>query len=390
MDTNGIIPTVASGGDLPKKYIRTFEGDMQTLKEGGTPDLAPFNKESEFTEPKTSSTMPATVVSMQDTALPPDATGSPPPAPSKPKEEVVKPIPLQTYEGDFSKQMKDTKASMATVLAAEQDSATGEPQPSVPQSSSKSNRIYIIVGVVLLILGAGGAYYAYTLYSTAVTPVSIQPSVSAPIFVDEREQITGMGSVLAQAIEQSVAKPLAPNTVRLLTLVSATTSNESVFSALHLGAPDILLRNVNTRGSIAGVVSTEGSKSPFFILSVASYSDTFAGMLSWEPQIVKNMEVLYPPHTPLVVSTISTTSTSSGQTSSPQATKAATTTVPTNVPQNFKDEVVSNHDVRMYRDAFGQSVVLYGYWNKTTLIIARDPVAFIEIVDRLATSRTAP
>lgn len=381
MDTNGIIPIVASGGDLPKKYIRTFAGDMQTLKEGGIPDLAPFNKESEFTEPKPAKTEPVAspVVPEPPVVETPVVPPSPPP---KPKEEVVKPIPLQTYEGDFSNRMKDTKASMATVLAAEQDSATGEPQPSAPQPSSKSNRIYIIVGVVLLIFGIGGAYYAYTLYSTAVTPVSIQPSVSAPIFVDEREQITGMGFVLAQAIEQSVAKPLAPNTVRLLTLVSATTSNESVFSALHLGAPDILLRNVNTRGSIAGVVSTEGSKSPFFILSVASYSDTFAGMLSWEPQIVKNMEVLYPPHTQLVVSTVST--------SSPQATKSATTTVPTNASQNFKDEVVSNHDVRVYRDAFGQSILLYGYWNKTTLVIARDPSAFIEILNRLATSRTAP
>ena len=54
----------------------------------------------------------------------------------------------------------------------------------------------------------------------------------------------------------------------------------------------------------------------------------------------------------------------------------------------FHDEVVSNHDVRIYRDAAGKSILLYGYWNQFTLVIARDPAAFTEILGRLATSRS--
>ena len=53
----------------------------------------------------------------------------------------------------------------------------------------------------------------------------------------------------------------------------------------------------------------------------------------------------------------------------------------------FVDEVVRNHDVRVYRDATGKSVLLYGYWNQTTLVIARDVAAFTELLQRLATSR---
>ncbi|OGG77871.1 hypothetical protein A3A36_01335 [Candidatus Kaiserbacteria bacterium RIFCSPLOWO2_01_FULL_52_12b] len=383
MDTNAATPTAASDADPPKKYIRTFEGDIQTLKEGGVPDLA-LLKESEHTEPKTvehPAAPPPPVVPVPAPPLEPKPEPVPIPLPpSKPvpvpapqKPEPVKPVPLQTYEGDFSDRMKDTHASMATVLAAEQDSATGAPRPTPPKSA-QGGRVYIIIGVLLLIFGIGGAYYAYTRYTTALAPVDIQSSVSAPIFVDDREQISGTGSLLSQAIKQSVARPLAANTVRLLSLASATTSNDSVFSALRSGAPDMLVRNVNTRGSMAGVVSAGGSQSPFFILSVASYSDTFAGMLSWEPLLVEDMETLYPPRTPPVVST----------------TTVATTTIPTAVPRNFRDEIVSNHDVRVYRDAFGQSILLYGYWNKTTLVIARDSSAFIEIINRLATSRTAP
>jgi peptidoglycan hydrolase-like protein with peptidoglycan-binding domain len=69
-------------------------------------------------------------------------------------------------------------------------------------------------------------------------------------------------------------------------------------------------------------------------------------------------------------------------------TAAATTTPPAPlVTIGFRDEVVANHDVRIYRDGEGRSVLLYGYWNQTTLVIARNPPSFTEILQRLATSR---
>ena len=74
---------------------------------------------------------------------------------------------------------------------------------------------------------------------------------------------------------------------------------------------------------------------------------------------------------------------SDGSTSSPQATVPPARTFSI----FFFDEVVANHDVRIYRDAEGRSILLYGYWNQTTLVIARDPSAFAEILGRLATSR---
>src|SRR3989344_8328649 len=82
MDTNAATPTAASDADPPKKYIRTFEGDIQTLKEGGVPDLA-LLKESEHTEPKT----------VEHPAAPPPPVVPVPAPPLEPKPEPV-PIPL--------------------------------------------------------------------------------------------------------------------------------------------------------------------------------------------------------------------------------------------------------------------------------------------------------
>ncbi|MCX6787044.1 MAG: hypothetical protein NTY93_00780 [Candidatus Kaiserbacteria bacterium] len=419
MDTNTTTSNTASPVELPKKYIRTFAGDMATVKKGGTPDLEPL------AESKPASTPSERLVAaspIQPTQIPSSNVGHVSSSPlsipvSKIEPQVVPtvpapvpetpPPPLETYASDFSDRMKETRASAATVLAAEQDAAPHIDQPA--PNSSRGGFLYIFAGIILLIAGGVGAYIAYTHYSSSAQPepVILASVVPAPIFVDEREQIFGTGATLLSAIEQSITRPLAPNTVRLLYTENATSTDNSVFSALQVPAPNILLRNLNASDSMAGIVNAGGNQSPFFILSVVSYSDTFSGMLSWEPLMPHDFGTLFPPiipasSTPALVSTttsafatttvVTATTTKVASTTTPKiAAKIATTTTATSsIPifiAGFHDEVINNHDVRVYRDTANKSVLLYGYWNQTTLVVARDPAAFSEIVLRLASAR---
>lgn len=382
----------------PGKYIRTLAGDIKTLKEGGTPDFAPFTPSGD---------------SPKDTffAIPPIAARVPPPTPlptpvpppvvipvqksipeplrapsiAPPEPVSVSAAPLKTYEGDFLQRIQDTHSSAATVLAAEQDSAVGDPQVT-PQKSSHQGLIFGITGSLLLMISGVGIYIAYTKYLDK-TQVIFAPVVSAPIFVDEREQLSSTGLGLSQEIEQSVARMIEIGAVRLLYLETSTsTAPLSVFSALRLSAPDILLRNVNVAGSMAGVAHIDGKQSPFFILSVDSYSDTFSGMLQWEATMPKELAKLFPPHAKPTAPVLVATSTVGTPKKNMGGSSTSTPSV-LEVPSAFFDDVVANHDVRIYRDAAGQSSILYGYWNQTTLVIARDPAAFTEILQRLATSR---
>lgn len=371
---------------------------MATLKKGGIPDLTPLVEETSAPTTKSPEvTLPVepipTFSQIIKTSPPPPPV---PPKPAPPPEpppilvppERVEPSPIETYGGDFANRMKEEHASTATVLAAEQDALEGAPQPA-PQQSSRGNLLYVIAGTLLLIAGIAGAYIAYTRYQTILAPISFAPSASAPIFVDDREKIAGEGPVLFQAIGQSVSRPLAHGAVRLLYTASSTEGTESVFAALKAPAPDILRRNVRIAGSMAGVVNIGDVQSPFFILSVLSYRDTFSGMLSWEPRIRSDLKLLFPPYptatsTPVATSTPATGA-SKGTVKTTAGAKPAPPAPP--VPTAFVDDTIANHDVRIYRDAAGQSVLLYGYWNQTTLVIARDPSAFIEILQRLATSR---
>jgi len=372
--------------DTAKKYIRTFASDMAALEKGSALELEPQSTPAERL-------VAASPVTQIQTPIP-----APIPTPEPellPIPELTKPTPIKTYADDFSGKMKEEHASAATVLAAEQDAAAGKVSLSQPVQHSRSNILYTIAGAVLLIAGGLGVYITYTRHLASIAPVIFAPSITAPIFVDEREQISGVGPILLQAIEQSLTRPLAPGTIRLLYTAFATTSDNSVFSALQEPAPNIILRNVNAEGSMAGVINIGGVQSPFFIFSVASYGDTFSGMLFWETLMPRDLAQLFPPYPASIVSTSTATSTiATSSISSPRATiKATTTKTATTSPSapkisaGFRDEVVGNHDVRIYRDTVGRSILLYGYWDQATLIIARDPSAFAEILNRLATSR---
>ena len=268
--------------------------------------------------------------------------------------------------------MKETHASTATVLAAEQDSGPHTAPEETASASDPRSPWYIAAGVLLLVAGGAGSYIAYSRYLDATTPIIIGVTTPAPIFVDSTEIVSGSGKALMQAIVQSVADPLAQHTVRQLSLADAT-STQAVFLSLGIPVPGILVRNVHENGNMAGVVRTTSGQSPFFILTVDFYSATFSGMLTWEPTIQRDLQALFPLYPAPAPATASST--------------ASTTPVAPRMKEGFRDEMVSNHDVRVYRDSMGRSIMLYGYWNPNTLVIARDPLAFAEILDRLATSR---
>lgn len=265
------------------------------------------------------------------------------------------------------------------MLAAEQDARRG-PVRAAPKK--KGNAAAVLGGMLLIVLGGAGAYYAYAQYARTMAPVSTDPVVTAPIFVNETRTVTGTGPTLVRAFTESLARPPSSGAVRELSLATTTTN---VFFALQLSAPDVLLRNVAVAPSVGGVVNA-GTPSVFFILPALSYSDTFAGMLLWEPTMLRDLGTLFP------AISVGAPATTTAPTGSPRAAsttpRVATASAPPLGVPGFVDEVVQNHDVRVYRDERGNARILYGYWNQRTLVIARDPEAFTELVNRLRNSRT--
>lgn len=317
------------------------------------------------------------------------------PPPPAPKEE--QPSPIHTFKSDFSEHTKEKKANVFAILAAEQDRSRRAP----PQVIAKPvNPLPIIAGIMLLFLGGLGIFFAFQ-FATETPPIPVPLKVPSIIFADATLELVGDAPYLDEL--QQVSETTIVDGGLVVTYISIATGtptgitsipqNGSVlFRALGLKAPDVLLRNI-TDESTLGLVEAGGETRPFFLLRVASFDRTFAGMLAWEPLMEHDLTSIYPPHpgdaplpapAPLASSTVATSTTKMSSTT--------TETVPLNTldlgPGEFIDEVVDNHDVRVLYDGQGRSLMLYGYKDKRTLIITRNKEAFREILNRLSSTRT--
>lgn len=289
------------------------------------------------------------------------------------------PSPIHTYNIDFAEHVKKTNASPLSVLAAERDSA--RPQLSRERGREKHTVRFIVIGTLLLALGGGGSYAAYSYLAPSATTI-LRTQVSSLIFADEQQEVFGSGEILRTAVVASVADPLPSGAVRILYTSTSTAeaigrqpvSGKELIQAMELGAPDILMRNTNPESTF-GVIHAGGVTHPFFIFKVASFESTFRGMLDWEATIAKDLSLFYPAHTD----------------PEPSDQRPVEETPPVETPEasvpTFTDQSIANNDVRILLDSKGRTVLLYGYRDKTTLIIARDAAAFTEIVGRLAATR---
>ncbi len=314
----------------------------------------------------------------------PSARPEPPPGlpPINRLEQVPAPAPIHTYKSDFSDQAKETGASRISILAAEQNARGRAPVPQL--KPKKKSRALFIAGAVLLILAGGASVYFAFSFVTGHPPVLVGPSVPSLIFADEHDELSGTGSELRQGLADlsSHSLPAGGVAVAYVTYASTTAKGSTVMlpadggaliSALGLSAPDILLRNIDPASTV-GVVHAGDETRPFFIFRVASFERTFAGMLDWEGTMPSDLALFYPAYP---------------EEAKPAATTTATTSAAVHIAftLSFADEVVDNHDVRVFRDSSGRSIVLYGYRDKETLIIARDEAAFSELLQRLASTR---
>jgi len=302
------------------------------------------------------------------TSIPPTPVAPIPAAPS-PRPEA-EPSPLHTFTTDFADRVDSERATTFSVLAAQSDSGSRAP---VTVTQKRRNIVIPLLGgafIILIGIGVAAAAYSYTHKAPSAPIVAGVPSL---LTFDESKEVQGTGTALMQAIADVANGASVPGNiiVTYLTQNGVPQPGGAILAALNMHAPDILLRNIDPASTV-GVVNADGQTYPFFALKVNSYERTFAGMLAWEPTIAQDLQAFYPVYS--VAAPVSASSSTSTQ------------TVQASIPPYFSDAVVANHDVRVLRDAQGNTVLLYGYHNKDMLIIARNEGAFTLLISRLTAS----
>ncbi|HEV7121261.1 MAG TPA: hypothetical protein VGN56_00385 [Candidatus Paceibacterota bacterium] len=304
------------------------------------------------------------------------ATAAPAPRPEfplfgrhEPKPSAANPpeSDLHTFKSDFADRIDEQKASTFSVLAAQSDvreTRANAPQPVKLPSKNKSRIPMILTACVLVVLGIGalgGAYWFLVLRSPAAAVPFTVPSL---IFADEKVELSRDAAPI-QALAQAAQQPAVPGNVVVTYVTTTANGKNGIIKSPQPGgalikqilgsAPDILLRNIDDSSTV-GIIDAGDANAPFFILRVSSYERTFAGMLGWEPTIASDLSALYP--------------VSAGATQADGV-------------RGFIDATVANHDVRILKDSANNTILLYGYRDKQTLIIAKDEAAFTALLVRL-------
>ncbi len=300
--------------------------------------------------------------------------------------QAAEPERLRTYTDDFSSRIDTQQASAFSVYAAQADSAQGA-TPAPAQKKQSMGLAYALGGAILIIGGSLVLYYGYTFFA-GNQPIAVVNTAPATIISgDDQATLSGTDGALMAKLAGAANVSLPIGNVRILYLAATATSTESggaLIKALQLPAPDILLRNIGDTSTV-GVVHAGDETRVFFVLAATSYERTFAGMLSWEATLAKDLVQLYPTYPAPVIPTppVATTTTKIGKTTAPEP---ISTAIP--VKPHFVDEVVDSHDVRAFKDSEGRTVLLYGYRDQNTLLIARDEITFSVLLARLSATRT--
>ncbi len=315
--------------------------------------------------------------------VPPRVRPEPEPIPGIPpvSKDVPAPSPIHTYKTDFSEKTRTEGASPISVLAAQADSRIPAPVALKPK---RSNTPFYIAGAVILVIAGGASiFFAYQIISGKPT-LPQELAVSSLIFADQRVELTGTSDELTRGLVNMEDLSLPDGGVAIAYMTYATTTGKkeiriaatggALIGALGLTAPNILLRNI-APASTLGVISAGGETRPFFLLRVTSFERTFAGMLDWEKTMRDNLAAFYPPY-PTDVSPATATSTQS----------ATTTALLPPASRGFMDVIVDNHDARVMKDTQGRTVLIYGYRDRETLVIARNEAAFRELLSRLSST----
>ena len=298
-------------------------------------------------------------------------------APEKPQSIVRN---IRTYKSDIEEGISSGNTTLVGMATA-QSSVKGVSKQIILSiqtiDSQKIKKILIaLLSLLLLIGGAGGIYYAYTLKAKSEVIVANEPEPL--IFVENIKNIDGTGKTTSDArkafidIRHSVSGQLGSIVQTLLVKksvddkgVSKTLelTTEEMFQIFGFGAPARLVRSLNP-AYLVGVHIFDGNQ-PIVILKTDSYETTFAGMLEWEEDMERNLKGLLRDEADFAQI----------GTSTPFVTRA------------FDDIIYKNTDMRALKNEKGKVLLAYAFPTRDVLILGTNTDSIIEAMNRFNTRK---
>lgn len=322
-----------------------------------------------------------------DSTIEPPTTGAadvPEPAvimPDKKPAPTASPLvrSIHTYKEDIASSVKGG-ASITSIAAAENARRTSQSGVGGDSAAAETTRnvVIIAISVSLFLIGGIGSWYAYSSYA-AKNQVVVEQKQRDPVQAEKITELApknssgnDLASQLYLAIKNSTAPlgtverliPISKDTITLADGTEKTVpiSTEQFFTQIKSSMPDTLLRSLDP--SFYFGLEAIHDNQPFLILKTSSFDTTLAGMLRWEPMMIRDLQTIFLRPTDRV--------------SPPLYTIGGG-----NISYKFEDAILQNKEIRAVRDLQGNVVLLYVFLDTKTLMITSDETVLKDVSARL-------
>lgn len=270
---------------------------------------------------------------------------------------------LRTYQGDVEEAIAKNHFTTSTILIAEQkrkeQDAIANPEKAVNLESR--NKLFIITGTILLILGIAtiGAVY----YLKSRNTVIVEQNTKALIGFSQEKTISvaslSRDKLISDILSEKEAMNLQVNSVIYTNTVDEGGNPEKIENILSILAPNMpppLSRSFD-KEYMLGIYSFN-TKEPFIILTTNDFASSYSGMLKWEKDMVLDLGKIF---------------------SIPQEISSSTV--------EFKDESLRNKDLRVLKNNEKKTILLYSFIDKNTLVITTNDDILNAIVGKYNVSK---
>ncbi len=263
---------------------------------------------------------------------------------------------LRTFQGDVQEAMSKNKTSTTTVFVAEEKRRLENPTPETAYRQNKTrNKTFIILGTLLIVIGTGAVFGIYFWKSNE--KVVIEQKTKTLIAFSEERQISidnlHKSEFVSKFLQNINTWKASVNSVLYLNPFSdgQEIAIEYLLSILGPNMPASLVRSFGKQYML-GIYSFDTNE-PFIILKVSDYSLAYPGMLKWEKDMSKDLGLIF----------------------KIQSENGTTT-------RAFVDETIKNKDIRALKDSAGNSLLLYSFIDRQTLVIAKNENILSAIVGK--------
>lgn len=318
---------------------------------------------------------------------------------------------VKTYQDAIAEALKTQDMSAAGMLMAEQKKRDNlEKEREDKTIASPKNKILMVVSIILIISSIGIVAFAI-IKANQKKPEETGFVMKSKYFITEKNiEITS--SQLPRntflKIQQAATEQLANNEVLNLVITKEVKADpNSVFDIrvkTSYSTEDLLaLLSARSPENIRKVLDSEfllGAHRPdknelFLLFRVTNYENAYAGMLTWESALARDMEFLFPTQIAkaritkleeVVANTIVSTSTK-------QTATNTSTTTPQFVQKTidntrvWNDRVIRNTDTRALLDENGNVVFFYAIIDKEYIFFGSNEATFAEVMRRVRSAK---